>query len=165
MYSQILQINFIQNLKEKNREMKKNFYKSIIFVFLIGFVFLILEGYIVNYEIEVNGKISIGKYVSKDSWGKGETNDFSFNINGLRYKGNGGRAPREFYKNIGKFYKIRYSEKFKGSLDAYFDEEVTDTTIILDAGFTKEDILGTSIIETKEASFKQEVFAIFGIEE
>ncbi|WP_395048048.1 hypothetical protein, partial [Flavobacterium sp.] len=94
---------------------------------------------------------------------KGYTNYFSFNINGIRYKGAGIDINEGSYENIGKFYRILYSKKFKGSLNAYYNQEVIDTTEILNAGFTIDDILGKDTIKLKEASFKQEIFTILGI--
>ena len=99
-----------------------------------------IKGYIIKYDIENNGQVSIGKYVSQDNWGKGETNYFVYYVNGKKLKGNGGRSPIGFYKNTGKFYKILYSKKYLGHLKAFFDQEVVDTTNILKAGFKKEEI-------------------------
>ncbi|OYQ33902.1 hypothetical protein CHU92_12500 [Flavobacterium cyanobacteriorum] len=94
----------------------------------------------IKEDIEKTGKITVGKYIYQDKWAKGEANYFTFYIDGKKFKGNGGRSPKGFSKNIGKFYKIRYSEKYKGRLTAFFNEEVTDTINILKSGFTKEDL-------------------------
>ena len=114
--------------------------KVLVIAFFLAAIALIIDSYFIKYDVENKGKISIGKYVLYDSWGKGELNYFTFYIDGKKYKENGGRAPVGFSKNIGKFYKIRYSEKYKGAIQALFNEEVTDTVAILQAGFTKEDI-------------------------
>lgn len=113
--------------------------KFFVIAFILGAICLIVNGYIKKNDVENNGKISVGKYVLHDSWGKGECNYFLFYINGKEYKENGGRAPVGFSENIGKFYKIKYSGKYKGSIQALFYQEVTDTTEILQAGFTKEE--------------------------
>ena len=114
--------------------------KILVIVFVLGIISLIVASYFVKYDVENKGKVSIGKYVSRDNWAKGECNYFIFYIDGKRYKEDGGRAPVGFSKNIGKFYKIKYSEKYKGSIQALFNEEVTDTIEILQAGFTKEEL-------------------------
>lgn len=134
-----------------------------IILFFLFFLFLLFEGHVIRKDIELNGKITIGKYISHRRFKKGQVNYLSFNIGGVRYKGEGGHPPVAFSKNIGKFYKIRYSEKFKGSIKAFFDEEVTDTTEIMKAGFTKKEIyvLGNDSLYAREASFKEEVLAIF----
>jgi hypothetical protein len=120
--------------------MVNKFSKLFLIVFILGAIALIINGYMKKSNIEMFGKESIGKYISHDSWGKGETNYFIFYIDGNKYEGNGGRVPNGFQENIGKFYRIRYSEKYKGSIHANFDEQVTDTTEILNAGFSKDDI-------------------------
>lgn len=114
--------------------------KIFVIIFIICVIGLMINGYIKKYDVENNGKSSIGKYTLHDSWGKGEANYFIFHINGKKYKGNGGRAPQGFKENIGKFYKIIYSEKYQKTVQAFFNEEVTDTTAILKAGFAKEDL-------------------------
>jgi hypothetical protein len=114
--------------------------KIFVIIFMIALICFIVNGYIKKYDVENNGKISIGKYVLYDSWPKGECNYFIFYINGKKYKENGGRAPIGFSENIGKFYKIIYSKKYKGSIQALFDQEVTDTTKILKAGFSKDEL-------------------------
>ena len=114
--------------------------KIFVIVFILGVISLIVTSYFVKYDVKNKGKVSIGKYVSRDNWAKGELNYFIFYIDGKRYKEDGGRAPAGFSKNIGKFYKIKCSEKYKGAIQALFNQEVTDTTEILKAGFSKEDI-------------------------
>ncbi len=111
----------------------------VISFFLIA-IGLIINGYIIKNNIENNGVISIGKYVQYDNWGKGECNYFIFYIDGYKYKGNGGRSPNGFSQNVGKFYKIIFSLKYKGSVQALFNQEVTDTTEIFQAGFSKEEL-------------------------
>lgn len=120
--------------------MKNKISKILVIAFVLTVICLMINGYIKKWDVEENGKESIGKYVLHDSWGKGETNYFIFHIDGKKYEGNGGRAPMGFKDNIGKFYRIIYSEKHKGTVQAFFDEEVTDTNQILKAGFTKEDL-------------------------
>jgi hypothetical protein len=149
--------------------MKKRVIKIIIvssvILLILFFLFFIYEGYIIQKDIKVNGKVSVGKYILHQKIKKGYNDYFSFNINGVRYKGIAGGIKKGANENIGKFYTIRYSNKFKGYLVVFYNKEVTDTSVILNAGFTKDDILGTSTIEAKEASFKEEVFAILGIKE
>jgi len=92
-----------------------------------------IKVYIIKYDVENNGHVSIGKYVSQDNWGKGETNYFVYYVEGKQFQGNGGQS-------LVKFYKISYSKKYLGHLKAFFDQEITDTTAILKAGFKKEEL-------------------------
>ena len=136
-------------------------------LFLLFIIILLIIGYFVRNDIELKGKFIIGKFISHERHKKGYSNYFVYNVNGLRYKGLDINDEDGSNENLGKFYKIRYSEKFKGSFSADFNYEVTDTTEILEAGFTINDILSNKndTINCQEASIKQEVFAIFGIEE
>lgn len=114
--------------------------KIILVVLVLVVISFIINGYFRKYDIEKKGEITIGKYVSQRNYPKTQTNFFIYYVNGVKYKHNGGRTPRGFSENIGKFYKIKYSTKYKGAIEPLLDQEVTDTVAILQAGFTKEDI-------------------------
>lgn len=120
--------------------MKNKISAFIVISIIIVFGCFLAKGYMIKNDIEKNGKITIGKFVLQDNYNKGQTNFFIFYIDGNQYKENGGRAPKGFSENIGKFYKIIYSEKYKGHIQALFNEQVTDTVAILKAGFSREDI-------------------------
>ena len=94
----------------------------------------------IKFDVENSGKVTIGKYVSQDDYGKSELNYFKYFVNGKELRANGGRAPRNFRRNIGKFYSIQFSTKYPNSIQANFDNEVTDQNRILEAGFDSEDI-------------------------
>ena len=124
---------------------RKTVTEKIAKVFVIGFIIFVLcsiaYGYLVKYDTENHGKISIGKYVSQDRWSQGELNYFIYYINGKQHKANGGRAPQGFHdKNIGKFYRIQYSTKYENSIKAFFDKQVTDSVEILKSGFSSNEI-------------------------
>ena len=134
--------------------------------FFLFFLFLLFEGSLIKKDIKLNGKVTVGKCISHRQYKRTKIDYLIYNVDGIRYKGEGGSSIGSS-ENIGKFYKIRYSEKFKGSLEAFFDQEVTDTAQILKAGFTKRDIgtLGSDSIFAHEASLKQEIYAILNIKE
>ncbi|UOK42164.1 MULTISPECIES: hypothetical protein [Flavobacterium] len=113
--------------------------KIILLVLFAGTIFFIIKGYMMKYDTENLGKMTIGKYVSHDGWGKGDLNYFVYYVKGKKIRANGGRAPQGFSNNIGKFYRIQYSQKYI-SINAFFDQEVTDSIEILKAGFSEEDI-------------------------
>jgi hypothetical protein len=136
----------------------------ILLSFFLFFIFLIVEGQIINKDIRLNGKSSIGRFISHEKIKNGYNNYFIYDINGVKFKGIAGwNGSEDLDSNIGKFYRIRYSKKFKGSFNADFNQEVTDTTDIMNAGFTLNQILGNDTIKPKERSFKEEVFIIIGI--
>lgn len=124
------------NEVQKQYHMKNKILALILILAFTFFAYSIVKGYMMKYDIEKNGKISVGQFVSQDNYGKGQLNYFIFYINGERYKANGGRSPEGFSKNIGQFYKILYSEKYNGHIKALFNEQVTDTVAILKAGFS-----------------------------
>jgi hypothetical protein len=119
------------------------------YILILSFVFFLLFCFFEkrkekNIEIDINikGKISVSKYV-KQSIGKAknediESNFFVFFIDKIEYKNNAGELPEGFVKNIGKFYRIKYSEKYKGEFKVFINEQVTDTTEILNAGFSHQ---------------------------
>lgn len=113
----------------------RKIFLGFIFILIFGFIIAsIIKGYEIKNDIENNGKASVGKYIKRE-WGKEPSNIIRYYDNGKEYESDGGRAPQGFEKNIGRFYRISYSEKYKGSLHADFTHEVTDTAEILNAGF------------------------------
>jgi hypothetical protein len=48
-------------------------------------------------------------------------------------------APDGFSKKIGKFFEIKYLDQYE-DITVNYDKEITDTTLILEAGFTREDL-------------------------
>ena len=124
----------------KSKRIIERVSKVFVIAFIIGALGMIVYGYRMKFDIENHGKASIGKYVSRDSWGKGEVNNLIYYIDGNKHEGNGGRVPKGFENNIGKFYRIQYSTKYENHLKAFFDQEVIDTLEILNAGFSKSEI-------------------------
>ncbi|SEO63259.1 hypothetical protein SAMN05444671_0211 [Flavobacterium sp. CF108] len=141
---------------------------SVVLIILgfLFFLFLLFEGYLIRKDIKLNGKVTVGKCISHSKYKGAKIDYLIYNIDGIRYKAEGGSSIGSS-ESVGKFYKIRYSEKFKGSIEASFDQEVTDTIEILKAGFAKRDMnaFGNDSITAREASLKQEIFAILNIKE
>lgn len=136
-----------------------------IIIFILFFLFLLFEGSLIKKDIKLNGKTTIGKCISHRQYKRAKIDYLIYYIDGVKYKGEGGASKASSFASVGRFYKIRYSEKFKGSLEAYFDQEVTDTVQILKAGFAKKDFyyLDNDSIAARETSLKQEIYAILGI--
>ena len=64
--------------------------------------------------------------------------NFKFFIDG---NSNFSDSPRDNNgEKIGEFFKVVYSSKNPEVSRIYLDEKITDTTLILKAGFSKEDI-------------------------
>ena len=130
---------------------------------LLFIIILLINGRIIKKDIELNGGLTVGKYIAHERFKKGYTNYFSFYINGVKYKGIGLGIKNGSYEKIGKFYKIRYSKKYKGSLEAFFDQEVIDTSEILNSGFTIKDFTENDTTYAREASFKEEISIMIGL--
>ena len=118
--------------------------KVLSILFLVSFfsfvIFIAIDGYLNMMEIEKNGITSIGRYISRKDYPKSSANYFVFYVDGKRIKYNIGNEPSVFYRNLGKFYKIKYLKKYNGSMQPLLDQEVTDTAAILEAGFPIEEV-------------------------
>lgn len=91
-------------------------------------------------EIEKSGNLIVGKFTDIERYPKSRDYFFEFYYNYKRNRCRVGIVPEGFYNNIGKFYKIKYLDKYPDLILIKFDEEVTDTTEILRSGFSKEDL-------------------------
>ncbi|RUT69903.1 hypothetical protein D0817_14915 [Flavobacterium cupreum] len=120
--------------------MKNKIYATIVISFFVFLVFMIVRSYYINYQIENHGQIIISKYVSYKSFSKSQENYFIYYINDKRVKNYASDNDSDFRQNIGKFYKIKYLSKYPDIIHPIYEEEVTDTTEILEAGFSKEDL-------------------------
>lgn len=114
--------------------------KIIVISFFVTLIFLIVYGSITGREIDTKGRIIIGKFVSYKSYPKSSSSFFVYYINGVKFKESSGTAPAGFKSKIGKFYKIRYLDKYPGAIHPLYDQEVTDTAEILNSGFKMYDI-------------------------
>ena len=121
--------------------MKNKIYAFFLIFFFVGVIFMMIKGNNARSDLTKNGKLTIGKYVLHKRYSKSSENYFIFYLNGEICKRNGGTAPSGFSKNIGKFYKIKYLEKYNIIIDALFNEQITDTLEILKAGFSMDEVL------------------------
>ncbi len=119
--------------------------KNKIGLLLIGLAVLVLiplyiNSRIIYNEIEKQGTIGIGKFVLYKDYPK--SRDFYFDY----YKGKTKirvlikKPPNGFSKNLNSFYEIKYLYKHENVIVNY-NKKITDTTLILKAGFSKEDIV------------------------
>ena len=113
-------------------------------ILLTGVVCIIsiiaILGYCRSYDINNSNNFTIARYVSYRSYPKSESNYFVFYRNNKRLRVNAGRAPEGFPRNLGRFYRIKYSKKYEEVIRPLFDQEVTDTAAILEAGFPIEEV-------------------------
>jgi hypothetical protein len=121
--------------------MKNKIYLLIIVSFFICLITMVINFYSRKYYIDKYGEIIIGKYVARDKWGKVRSDYFIYYVDNKKHRANTGDSPAGFRENIGKFYRIKYLDKYPEVIHSLFDKEVTDTAEILEAGFSMDEIL------------------------
>ena len=90
-------------------------------------------------EIDKNGKIGIGKFIEYEKLPKTKNYYFEFysdkkNVTFIK------NPPDGFQKKIGSFFEIKYLDKFDDLIIVNYEKEIIDTTAILNAGFSLEDL-------------------------
>ncbi len=123
---------------------KESFENTKIKIYLSIFVCLILFGVWVNSkcnlkEIEESGENHLAKFVNIKKFVKSRDYNFLFYDSSVKKTVSVSRVPADFYHNVGKFYYIKYLDKYPELIIVMFDQQVTDTTEILKAGFSIED--------------------------
>lgn len=113
-------------------------------IIIISFILLVTFPFYINArikfdEIEKNGKIGIGKFVEYEKKPKSKHYYFEYYNGNKKVNDLLTRAPKGFYMKVGGFFEIKYLDEYDDII-VDFDKEITDTTLILKAGFSKEDI-------------------------
>jgi len=113
----------------------------------IGIAILIIpffyyQGEIERKEIDKNGIKTIGKFVGIKNYPKRKTHHFQYYIGNKKVENYIQNVPKGYSCKckIGKFYSLKYSEKYDDLIIVSFDEEITDTIKILNAGFKNSDL-------------------------
>lgn len=121
--------------------MKNKIYATVVISFFSFLVVMIVRSYYVKYQIENYGVTIIGKYVMQKNYPKTQENHFIYYMNGKRIRDYSSKnVSPDFKYNIGKFYKMKYLDKYPEAIHPLYDQEVTDTTEILNAGFSRKDL-------------------------
>lgn len=118
---------------------KKSYYIFIILILITLFI-IWFNARLNLKEIEKSGNILVSKFTKIERYPKSRDYFFEFYYNFKKTKDYVKEVPDGFQKNLGKFYRIKYLNKYPDLIIVKFEEEVTDTTEILNAGFTKEDL-------------------------
>uniref|UniRef100_UPI00404A1FB7 hypothetical protein n=1 Tax=Flavobacterium sp. TaxID=239 RepID=UPI00404A1FB7 len=121
--------------------MKKNKFGLI----FIGIVFLIVLPIYINAkmkfaDIEEKGNLGIGKFVEYERKPKTRNYYFEYYKNEKKIRDLVVNLPLGFQDRLGSFFEIKYLENYNDIIVNY-NKEVTDTTAILKAGFSREDIM------------------------
>ncbi len=105
----------------------KKFYVTMGLSLLIFCVFEYNKYRNIEIDIHENGKLSIGKYI-KYHKGIGKNEDyeehfFEFFVDEIKFKESIRKVPDGFEENISLFYRIKYSDKFKGEFKVFFENK------------------------------------------
>jgi hypothetical protein len=119
--------------------MKTKYFNYIAFALVvIWIIYNLYEGNKYDDEIEKNGVETIGRITKFKGAGSRPYLRFRFYANNKLF---GSDSPRDDKgEKIGDFFKVIYSSKNPEICRIYLDEKITDTTLILKAGFSIEDI-------------------------
>lgn len=118
-----------------------NYYKKdkIRFFMMIGLLLFIIIRYTIakiDYsKLDKQGLYTVGKFVEYVRMPKTRTYYFEFYTDKEKIRGFDMPAPQGFYKNIGKYYKLKYLPDDPNIFKVYFCEEITDSVEIIKAGF------------------------------
>ncbi|WP_438966308.1 hypothetical protein [Flavobacterium sp.] len=118
--------------------------KNKIGLIFVGIVFSAIFPFIINAKIkfnniEKNGKVGVGKFVEFKRYPKSRDYTFEYHKSNKKLKDLLNEAPDGFSKKIGRFFEIKYLDEYEDII-VDFNKEITDTTLILNAGFSREDI-------------------------
>ncbi|SHM44123.1 hypothetical protein [Flavobacterium chilense] len=120
--------------------MKKNISKLIAIVIVVGIVFLFVKGYLYKKEIRENRKKTVCKFTFCKIAPKTTTSFFKYIVNNKRYRNSYGQCPDSCDMKINKFFILYYSSKDPNKIEVDLSKQITDTTAILNAGFSKEEL-------------------------
>ena len=91
-------------------------------------------------EIQNGGFKIIAKFKGFKKYPKSIDYSFEFYFQNIKKTIITTKAPEGFFRNTSKFYRLKYLDKYPDLIIVEFKDEVTDTTEILNAGFSKEDL-------------------------
>ncbi|RXM43292.1 hypothetical protein [Flavobacterium sp. YO64] len=120
--------------------MKDKISKLVLFAIVFGLIFLFIKGHLRSKEIQENKKQTVCKFVFCKTFPKTTVSFFKYNVNNKWYRNSCDRCPENYSEKINKFFIIDYSSKDPDNIRVDFSNQITDTTAILKAGFTREDI-------------------------
>jgi hypothetical protein len=120
--------------------MKKIIYSVPVIIFLYCLIYAVNKGCNYTKEINENKAQTICKYIECEHRLKVNGSFFEYYVKDSLYRTEYGRCPENYEDKINKFFVIDYSSKDPNKIRVDFSNEVTDTTTILKAGFSKEDL-------------------------
>jgi len=94
-----------------------------------------------DQELKESGQLTIGKLDSIRKFPKRTYLCISYYINNEKYNSSESGFKKNISdKDIGKYFKLKYLKKSPEIIRGIYSKQITDTVLILQAGFAKEDI-------------------------
>jgi hypothetical protein len=120
--------------------MKKIIYSIPVIIFFYFLIYSINKGCNYTKEINENKAQTICKYIECQRRGRVTKSLMEYYVKDSLYTTKYDRCPENYEDKINKFFVIDYSSKDPSKIVVDFSNEVTDTTAILKAGFSNEDL-------------------------
>ena len=116
----------------------------------MAFFIFVLYGQIRSYkyenELKEKGVVTISRIDSIEELPKWSYLHVSYYIGDKRYTSyENGLHTGISNKDIGKFYEVRYLPESPEIVRGNYSKEITDTIAILNAGFSREDIMNSNL--------------------
>ncbi len=128
-------------IKIKEMPIKVNKQQAITtIIFIIIVIFYAVYSKNKRNQIQQDGNNVIAKFIYIKKYVKSNDYFFNFYFKGKEKICSVTVVPNKFSQNIGKFYYVKYLPKYSDLIIVNFNKEVTDTTAILKAGFSIQDI-------------------------
>lgn len=108
-------------------------------LFGVAAAFFIYKNYEFDYYLKDNYDFTIGKTIGFSGRGGTQRNiDYVYYVAGIEYQGSTGR-DYQLSKPLKRYFSVKYSQIKPQISEISFDNEVTDTIMILNAGFQFKD--------------------------
>ena len=120
--------------------MRNTLSKIILFILFLGLLIMFFKGYKYNQEITEHKDSTICKYTYCKEFPKTTESHFKYFIRNREYNNTYGGCPDNYEKKIRKFFALNYSTIDPNKIVVDFTKEITDTTKIFKAGFSKDDL-------------------------
>ena len=114
--------------------------KIIVFIMIIGLFFIWFKAKLNLIEIEKSTLVFTSKFSKVENNPRSKYYFFEFFYNNEKKECFVNRAPFGFVNKLGKFYNLKYLNKYPDLIIVNFEKEIIDTTEILKAGFTQDDL-------------------------
>lgn len=120
--------------------MKKIIYSIPVIIFFYFLIYSINKGCNYTKEINENKAQTICKYIECQRRGRVTKSLMEYYVKDSLYTTKYDRCPENYEDKINKFFIVDYSSKDPSKIIVDFSNEVTDTSAILKAGFSNEDL-------------------------